>query len=66
MVIVLIHNPQTNQIMPHIENGTPEQAIGVMQAFIQGLTQQLAGPKVFLPNGQAHVVAPKPSTEQEN
>jgi hypothetical protein len=57
VVIVLIHNPQNNQVFPHIENGTPEQALAVLQSAVQMVSQQLAGPKLFMPNGQAHVVA---------
>lgn len=60
MVIVLIYNPKTNQVLPHIENGTPEQALAVLQSAVTMIGQQLAGPKVFLPNGQAKIVTPTP------
>lgn len=59
MVIVLINNPQAppaQQNAIHIENGSPQQALATLQNAINMISQQLAGPKVFLPNGQAHVV----------
>lgn len=70
MVIVLIHNPQAppqQQIAMHIENGAPQQALGVLQAAQALIAQQLTAPKVFLPNGQAKIVTPTnpPTTEQE-
>ena len=58
MVIVLVHNADTNQLTTHIENGAPEQALAALQAAINMITQQLSGPKVFLPNGQAKVIPP--------
>jgi hypothetical protein len=71
MVIVLIHNPtpeQPNaQPMLHLENAsTPEHALQVLQWAEALITQQLAGPKVFLPNGQAHIVPPKIEPPQAN
>jgi len=65
MVIVLIHQnsqpgqPATQPIL-HLENGAPDQAIAVLQWAINLITQQVSGPKVFLPNGQAHIVPPTP------
>lgn len=68
MVIVLIHNPQAppqQQIAMHVENGSPQQALAVLQAGQNIITQQLNAPKVFLPNGQFKIVTPNntPTTE---
>jgi hypothetical protein len=63
MVIVLIHNnPQPGQPptqpMLHLENGAPDHAIAVLQWAQQEIIARVSGPKVFLPNGQTHIVAP--------
>jgi hypothetical protein len=69
MVIVLIqNNPAPGQPMAqpllHLENGQPDQAIAVLQWAQQVITEQIAGPKVFLPNGQTHIVPP-PQVQQQ-
>lgn len=56
MVIVVIHDPQTGQQHIHIENGPPELALRVLRNAVTQVAQQLRAPKMFLPNGQAHVV----------
>ena len=64
MVIVLIHNnpqpgqPPTQPLL-HLENGQPDQAIAVLQWAQQVIAAQVSGPKVFLPNGQTHIVPPE-------
>lgn len=60
MVIVLIHNSETGQLQMHLENGAPEQALGALQTAVQMIGEKLSGPKVLLPNGQTHIVPPKP------
>jgi hypothetical protein len=61
VVIVLIQNPETGQLQMHLENGPPEQALGALQTAVQMVGEQLAGPKVFLPNGQTKIIPPKPT-----
>lgn len=59
MVIILIHNPETGQTAMHLENAAPEQALAVLQNAAKTVGQQLAGPKIHLPNGQTKVVQPQ-------
>lgn len=64
MVIVLIHNPETGRLTTHFENAEPQHALAVLNAAVEMITQQIAGPKLFLPNGQAKIV-PTQNNEQE-
>lgn len=67
-VIVLIHNPaappeQANGM--HIEGCTAQQAMQMLQNASNAIAQQITAPKVFLPDGRAHVVPPEPKPENQ-
>lgn len=60
MVIVIIQSQQDPGVAVHIENaGTPQQVLGALQAAANSVVEQASGPKLLLPNGQAHLVPPQ-------
>ncbi len=64
MIVFLHLDPQTGNMNLTVDGppGDPKTALQMLAAAQQILTQQLAGPKLFLPNGQAKTVTP-PSPE---
>jgi len=64
MATVVLHvNPQTGQMQILVDGAEPQVALQMLAKAQDWITQQVAGPKVFLPNGQAHVIAPQADTE---
>lgn len=63
MVIVIIQAPNDPNVMIHVENAAnPQQVLAALQSAANTVIQQTTGPKVLLPNGQAHIVPPAPPT----
>ncbi|OIN80194.1 hypothetical protein [Mycobacterium malmoense] len=55
MIVVLATTPTGLNLLTE---APPEQVLQMLQAATQAVAQQLSGPKLFMPNGGAHVVPP--------
>jgi hypothetical protein len=49
MIIVVVHNPQDNQLQLHFEGGTAETVKQALSQVVSMLDQQLNKPRIIVP-----------------
>ena len=60
MIVFLHLDPQQGKMNVTVDGGDAQTALQMLAAATQMISQQIAAPKVFLPNGQAIAIPPLP------